>query len=246
MRILITNDDGISGTGLIELAKNLSTHHEVWVIAPDKNRSAISHAITMTDPLGIVKIKEKWFSCSGVPVDCVVSGLKAILPITPDVVISGINKGANIGTDVLFSGTCSAARQAALYGIPGIALSLEGNEKGRWNYKPLAEFVKKNIDALVSLCDRDIFLNVNAKSAESYKGWRITSLSRRSYGDTVEKYTAPDGRFYAFFKGGQIATDGEPDSDYIAVEDGLISISRVYAQPVIADDKKGMDLVLDL
>ena len=69
MRILITNDDGISGTGLIELAKNLSTHHEVWVIAPDKNRSAISHAITMTDPLGIVKIKEKWFSCSGVPVD---------------------------------------------------------------------------------------------------------------------------------------------------------------------------------
>lgn len=247
MRLLITNDDGIDAPGLIELVRVLSNNHEVWVVAPDRNRSAISNAISMSDPLQIIKQKERWYTCSGVPVDCVISGIKTILPQPPDAVLSGINKGANLGTDVVYSGTCGAARQAIISGFPGIALSLENfHSRGGWNYKPLADFVQKNLEDLVSLCTPDVFVNINAASANSYSGWRVTRLSRRIYNNTIQTFTAPDGSSYTFFKGGNVVSQGGPDSDYGAVNEGLISIGRIHAQPTDADDMKEKGLKLSL
>ncbi|MBO5123559.1 MAG: 5'/3'-nucleotidase SurE [Spirochaetaceae bacterium] len=247
MRLLITNDDGIEGAGLIELARSLSVDHEVWVVAPDKNRSAISNAITMNDPLKICKKKERWYTCSGAPVDCVVSGLRCILPAPPDAVLSGINKGANLGTDVVYSGTCAGARQATISGFPGIALSIEKyQEKGRWNFKPLADFVAKNLPSLITLCGPDVFVNINAPSADSYLGWRMTRLSRRTYHNTINTFRAPDGSTYTFFKGGYVSTEGDSDCDFAAVSQGLISISRIHAQPRDADDMKEKGLKLSL
>ncbi len=233
MRFLLTNDDGIDGEGMHLLADMLQKKHEVWIVAPDKNRSAVSHGITMTVPLRLSRRGERCFTCSGVPVDCVINGLKAVLPSAPDAVISGINRGANIGTDVLYSGTCAAARQAALYGIPGIAFSIE-SEDGVWRYGALADFARKNIEKLVSLCEPDVFLNINALSADSYAGYQMTRLSRREYGDSVRLYHAPDGHSYSFFEGGQIATAGGSGFDFDAVRDGYISVSRVRAQPADA------------
>lgn len=247
MRLLITNDDGIEAPGLVELARSLSVDHDVWVVAPDKNRSAISNAISMADPLKIVKKRERWYSCSGVPVDCVVNGLRTILPAPPDAILSGINKGANLGTDVIYSGTCGAARQAIISGFPGIALSIENFKgRGRWNFKPLADFVRKNLGSLVRLCDINTFVNINAPSADSYSGWRMTKLSRRFYNNAIETFTAPDGSYYTFFKGGTVSTEGDSNSDFITVNEGLISIGRIHAQPQDADDMKEKGLKLSL
>ena len=247
MRLLITNDDGIDAPGLAELARSLSAVHEVWVVAPDKNRSAISNAISMADPLKITKKKERWYACSGVPVDCVINGLRTILPSPPDAILSGINKGANLGTDVIYSGTCGAARQAIISGYPGIALSIENfNSRSKWNFKPLAEFVQKNLPELIALCSPDVFVNINAPSADSYAGWRITRLSKRTYNNFIDTFTAPDGSSYTFFQGGKVSTEGGDDCDFAAVSQGLISIGRIHAQPTDADDmkEKGLKLIL--
>jgi 5'-nucleotidase len=233
MRILLTNDDGIDGEGLLVLECFLSAFHEVWVIAPDTNRSAVSHGITMTTPLRFQKTAERKYACSGVPVDCVVSGLRGVLPDLPDVVISGINCGANIGTDLLFSGTAAAARQASLYGIPGIALSIE-SLNGTWHYEALAAFARDNLDQLMKLCDRDIFVNVNAVSAQSYSGCRLTGLSRRGYNDHIELFTGPDGHSYSVFKGGTICTESSEDDDFATVKKGFVSVTRVHSQPFAA------------
>ena len=247
MRLLITNDDGIDAPGIITLAQTLATEHEVWVVAPDKNRSAISSAISMDVSLQIIKKRDRWYSCSGVPVDCVISGLRTILPAPPDAILSGINKGANLGTDVVYSGTCAAARQAIISGYPGIALSIENFQtRNKWNFKPLAEFVRKNLRELVSLCSPEVFVNINALSADSYAGWRLTRLSKRRYNNSIDTFTAPDGSFYTFFQGGKVSTEGGSDSDFSAVNQGLISIGRIHAQPTDADDmkEKGLKLIL--
>lgn len=231
MKILLTNDDGIHAEGLLALVKYLEKKHEVWVVAPDRNRSGVSHGITMAEPLKLCQLAENRFSCSGVPADCTFTAINGILNEYPDVVISGINKGPNLGTDIIFSGTAAAARQASFYGIPGIAVSLASFEEPL-NYSALADFVSKNIEKLVTLCEKDIFLNINAASLDSYKGYKLTSLSKRSYQDKVSLYNAPDGKFYSFFLGGGVESLGDENSDEKATSEGYISITRVLSQPI--------------
>ena len=231
MKILLTNDDGIHAEGLLALVKYLEKKHEVWVVAPDRNRSGVSHGITMVEPLKLCQLAENRFSCSGVPADCTFTAINGILNEYPDVVISGINKGPNLGTDIIFSGTAAAARQASFYGIPGIAVSLASFEEPL-DYSALADFVSKNIEKLVTLCEKDIFLNINAASLDSYKGYKLTSLSKRSYQDKVSLYNAPDGKFYSFFLGGGVESLGDENSDEKATSEGYISITRVLSQPI--------------
>ncbi len=245
MNLLLTNDDGIQGQGLKILTEHLSKKHKVYVLAPDRNRSAISSSITMSAPLKIAKITDNIFTCSGVPVDCVVTALRSeLFPVKFDAVVSGINIGENIGTDIVYSGTAAAARQAVLYGYPGIAVSVKSvNDK--WKFDSVADFVLKNLDKLISLTEpqlvnehywkkNSIFVNVNAISADSYKGVKLTSLSTRDYGDSVSLIKAPDNSMYSFFCGGNIQTKGMVENDYATVDDGFISVSRVFAQPIAA------------
>src|SRR5574344_374949 len=147
MKLLLTNDDGYDADGIQTLAACLSRDNDVYVIAPDRNRSAVSNGITwMKEPLKFVRHSENVYSCSGLPADCVIAGLSGeLLPFMPDAVISGINKGANIGTDIIYSGTAAAARQAVLYGIPGIALSIESSDDV-WKYRALARFAADNLE----------------------------------------------------------------------------------------------------
>lgn len=253
LRILLTNDDGYTGEGLLELKRILEKKHEVWVVAPDKNRSAISHGITMYEPLCIKQIDTNFFTCSGVPVDCFMNAVRGIMPYAPDVVISGINKGANLGTDLVYSGTVAAARQAALVGMKGIAVSLTGgNYDGKspdglppsngWQFTALADFVSNNLSNLCKMCADDIFVNINAKSSTKYKGTCLTVLSKRDYNDSMELYETPTGQKYSFFVGGDVTSTGPKNCDFYAVEDGYIAISRVYAQPICADIQDYNDL----
>lgn len=241
MKILVTNDDGRTSEGLQILASVLRTKHEVWIVAPSTDRSGVSHGITMYDPLRFRSEGDKEFSCSGLPVDCSITGSQGIMPSLPDLVVSGINRGANIGTDIIYSGTAAAARQASFVGIPGIALSMV-SKTDEYLWKPLAIFLLENLEILLSLCKKDVFVNINAPSARSFKGARITDISRRNYRDSIIMHDAPDGCKYSFFQGGQIQTTGGENSDYQVVEDGYVSISRVQSQPVNAPLESERDL----
>lgn len=235
MKILVTNDDGLDAEGIHVLASVLGTRHEVWVVAPSINRSGVSHGLTMTEPLRFKVMGEREFSCSGLPVDCAITGSQGIMPVLPDVVVSGINRGANLGTDIVYSGTAAAARQASINGIPGIAVSLVSQD-GPWYWEPLARFVLENLEPLISLCRKDVFVNINAPSITAYSGARMTGISRRDYRDSIIMHDGPDGCKYSFFQGGNIRTEGDGNSDWDAVEAGCVSICRVYAQPVNPDD----------
>lgn len=235
MRFLLTNDDGIDGEGLKALRKAFC-EHELWIIAPDRNRSAVSNGITMNLPLSINKIDERVYSCTGLPVDCAVVGIKSLVKGKIDAVLSGINKGANIGTDIIYSGTAAAARQATLYGVPGIAFSLE-SFTDEWNYKPLADFAVKNIEKLIDIQQKDCFVNVNAYNNKSYKGAKLTYPSVRDYQDGIHVYTAPNGGLYSFFLGGQVKTLEKAESDENAAKDGYVAVSIIHSQPISAENE---------
>ncbi|HNY16203.1 MAG TPA: 5'/3'-nucleotidase SurE [Treponemataceae bacterium] len=233
MRILVTNDDGYASEGIQALASALRTRHEVWVVAPAANRSGVSHGLTMEDPLRFRVEGERDFTCSGLPVDCAITGSQGIMPCLPDLVISGINRGANLGTDIVYSGTAAAARQASIDGIPGVAVSLV-SKTDEYLWEPLARFVLENLESLASLSERDVFVNVNAPSQPRYRGVKLTGISRRVYRDSIIMHDGPDGCKYSFFRGGTIRTDGDGSTDWDAVEAGFVSVTRVLALPVAA------------
>ncbi|MCD1654843.1 5'/3'-nucleotidase SurE [Treponema zuelzerae] len=238
MNILVTNDDGLSSEGLQVLASALSRDHDVWIVAPSMNRSGVSHGITMDEPLRFKQSGPKEFSCTGLPVDCSITGSQGIMPCIPDAIVSGINRGANLGTDIVYSGTAAAARQASFAGIPGIAVSLV-SKTDEYLWQPLAGFIRDNLSALLSLCARDVFVNVNAPSISEYAGVRMTGVSRRDYRDSILMHDGPDGCKYSFFRGGDIQTDGDEKSDFEAVESGCVSISRIASQPFALEPDAG-------
>src|SRR5215468_8507778 len=124
MRILVTNDDGIHSPGLTALSKALSRLCEVWVVAPDRERTAVAHAVTLHKPLRVQQRGTRSYAINGTPVDCVNLAVLKIMPTPPDLLVSGINKGVNLGDDVLYSGTVSAAMEGTILGVPSLAVSL--------------------------------------------------------------------------------------------------------------------------
>ncbi len=229
MRILITNDDGIKSPGLKAL-KDAFAEHEVWVVAPDKEQSGQSHSITFRKPVCFEPHGEREFACDGSPADCVMYSSLGAIPVKPDIVVSGINLGANLGTDLIFSGTAAAARQAALMGIPGIAVSVDTFFEPFY-FKGLADFVAGNLELITKLWHPDHFININGPNQSTpYSGVKVTSPSRRNYRDSLMRFDAPRGGSYFFLKGDLDKTT-EPGTDADAVANGYISISPVFLHP---------------
>src|SRR3989339_1996642 len=171
MRILVTNDDGIDAEGLDILVTYLKaasersgSRHEITVIAPEGERSGVSHAMTLRHPTKVKKLSESTYTCSGTPADCVIVARLGIMEGRPDLVISGINRGPNLGTDIIYSGTCGAARQAALVGIPAMAVSCAQYAQPL-DYRACAAFVANNLDRLVAAWKADSFININGPSS---------------------------------------------------------------------------------
>lgn len=231
MNILITNDDGIDSPGLRTLAEALEKDHNVDIIAPDGERSGMSHYLTMKDAIRCRRVNGTGYVISGSPADCVLLGVLGVLERRPDVVLSGINIGANLGTDVVYSGTAAAARQAAFMKIPGIALSLT-NPTPPYNFTPLISFVVQHLDTLIELWDSDHFININAPNTQkSELPVALTRLSRRVYQDRILDYTAPGGDTYYFLDGVPLQTGEVDGTDWAAVEAGNISLSPVTIHP---------------
>lgn len=245
MIILLTNDDGYSSDGIKALATALRGKHDVWTLAPDSERSGMSHAMSLRHPLKIRKLADREYSCSGTPADCVMLAGHGALPVMPDVVISGINRGPNLGTDLIYSGTAAAARQASLNGIPGIAVSL-ATYVAPFNYTALARLVADRLDYFISLWAPDVFININAPNApdDHRYGLMDASPSRRIYKDTIKFFDGPDGYSYCFFMDGSVDTHQEAGSDEDVVGRGLASVTRVLVYPCRAEGDIGKPEVL--
>ena len=234
MNILITNDDGIMSPGIIELADRLSERHNVLVVAPDVERSATGHAITIRTPLWAKEVKVGnrmiGYAINGTPADCVKLGLLAISEIKRDLVISGINKGQNMGIDVLYSGTVSGAVEGAVMDTPSIAVS-----SSDWSnpiYSTAADFMLEFLETFdVKKMPPFTALNINVPSVEreDLKGWRITRQSRRRYKDYFEKRKDPYGNNYYWIFGEVVEDECSLDSDFCAVKENYVSVTPLHA-----------------
>jgi 5'-nucleotidase len=230
VKILLTNDDGVHAPGLAALVKSVSELAEVVVVAPDREQSAVSHALTLHHPLRAAKISDNIFAVEGTPTDCVNLGIHSLLSFRPDLVISGINRGANICDDVTYSGTVAAALEATLMGIPAIAVSLAVNGGGE-NYQSAAAFAARLAGIVVEKgLPPDTFLNVNVPDLpdEHLLPPLITSQGKRSYEGTIIGNVDPRGRDYYWIGTTDQSFRDIPGSDYHAVSRGHISISPLH------------------
>jgi 5'-nucleotidase len=238
MRILLTNDDGVSSPGLTLLAAALrNCGNRVIVFAPDTGRSGSSHAITFLNaPVKIAKIEEDTWSCSGTPADCLVVALRGGLPNPePDLILSGINHGANLGTDIVFSGTAAAARQGSFYGIPSIALSLvEGD--GDWHWGPAISFIINNLEKMKSYWKAGTFVNVNFPNIIQGPSALVPAFPAiRYYDDWIDILECADNSVYGYPKKISIEAKVEKGSDWYEVLQNNASLSVIFSQPVQAD-----------
>ncbi len=241
MRILLTNDDGIDCEGLRCLlqAFQKTGRHEICVIAPDSNRSGVSHSVTLGGPIRLAQRGPNAWACSGTPADCAIVASFGAVPFTPELVVSGINVGPNIGTDLVFSGTAAAARQATLHGLPAVAVSL-ASHRGPFGWEDAATFTAEHVEEFAALWHPDAFVNVNIPNGVPSGDLRMqqTFPSRRRYGDGLAVFHAPDGNTYCFLESGEIDTDRETGSDMDAVSKGFVSVGPVFIHPVALRDLK--------
>ena len=240
MRILVTNDDGINAPGLITLeriaAEIAGDAGEVWTVAPAFEQSGVGHCISYTKPMMIAQLGERRFAAEGSPADCVLAGLCDILPERPDLVLSGINRGNNAAENTLYSGTIGAAIEAALQGLPAIALSqfygpgnVDLDDPFAAAANTGAALIRNLLDnAIWDDADYRLFYNVNFPPVpgDKVKGTRVVSQGfRRETFFGVEPRLSPSGRKYLWIKGGPQHLPTGPDTDVTANLDGYISVT---------------------
>jgi len=233
MNILITNDDGINSEGILALYESVKGLGSVTIVAPDTERSAVGHAITLSDPLRVKAINRngKFFgyATTGTPADCVKLAIRAILKERPDIVISGINLGPNTGYSVLYSGTVSGATEGAILGIPSFAISLATFENP--DYTVASEFARKLVKMIMDNggLPNATLLNVNipAVDKENIKGIKIVKQSKIAIEERFDKREDPRKRTYYWLTGEVIKSDGDADADIEAVRSNYISVTPI-------------------
>lgn len=237
-RILVSNDDGWQSPGIHALADALATFADVWVVAPERERSAVSHALSLHKPLRLRETAHQRFWCSGSPADSVYIAMHHVLPGPPDLVVSGINRGANLGDDVFYSGTVAAAREAALMGIPAIAVSQVTASGVTVDYAVAAQAavtVARRALAVAGTADAiptRTLLNINAPAgARPDAPLVLTIPGRRNYGREVQKSLDPRGQAYYWIGGPELGFDPLEGSDCDAVAAGQIAITPVSLDP---------------
>ncbi|HEX3032314.1 MAG TPA: 5'/3'-nucleotidase SurE [Bacillota bacterium] len=231
--ILITNDDGIQAQGIRALTDALQGLGRLSVVAPDREKSAAGHSITVHAPIKLEQVEysgadEAW-SIDGTPSDCVKLGIQTLMDKTPDLVVSGINFGPNLGTDVLYSGTVSAAIEGIINGVPAIAFSLNTHQEPDFTYAK--KFIRKLVGRLFTQgLSQETLLNVNIPNLpqEEIKGVTIAKLGIRQYDNVFEHRKDPRGRSY-YWLGGQLATvENDDDSDVVAIGRGEVTVTPIH------------------
>ena len=236
-QVLLSNDDGIAAYGLRALKNQLEATYDVWVVAPDRERSATSHAISLHKPLRIQKLGEREFSVDGTPTDCVYMGLHHLLPEAPSLVLSGINHGPNLGNDVLYSGTVSAAMEGAMFGYPAIATSLclpeqrQGLTLDIHSFATAAACVADLAHAvLAQRLPPGVVLNVNIpfKKREELVGFKLCRLGYTDWADAVSVRNDPRGKPYFWIGGERTGHDDIADSDNNNIAQDFVTLTPIH------------------
>ncbi len=231
MRILVTNDDGIQSEGILSLARALEDVGEVWVVAPDREQSAVSHALSMGRRLRSKKVAglgPRYFAVNGTPTDCVLLGVRRIMPERPNLIASGINKGENLGDDITYSGTVSAAIEATILGVPSFAISL--TTRRNFDFTQAASFaVRLSRHILDKGLPRHTFLNVNVPCQSGKPcSYKITRMGKRVYGDSVQEKRDRQGKKFYVIGGNDPGYLKTKDSDFEAIARNYISITPLH------------------
>jgi 5'-nucleotidase len=226
MKILVTNDDGVFSEGLRTLAKTMQALGEVYVVAPDRERSAAAHSLTLHRPLRVEEIEPRVFAVDGTPVDCVTLAVYGILKGHPDLVISGINNGPNLGEDLVYSGTVSAAFEATFLRIPAFAISLASRKD--FKFQVAANFALKVAAHIMELgLPKETFLNINVPNVEEHeiRSYKITRQGKRVFKDAVVEKVDPRGKKYYWLGGPDQGFEEIEGTDFHAIANQHISIT---------------------
>ena len=237
MKILVSNDDGILSNGIRALIEALSLRHEVYVVAPDRERSAAGHSLTLHTPLRVEEVDPKYgakkcWMTTGTPTDCMKLAINAILTEDekPDFVISGINHGPNLGADILYSGTVSCAMEGAMMGYPSIATSLASLRNEYEDFRFASEFIAQFLDRIekYKIPPKTILnINIPGLEREDIAGIAITELGNRIITDKYEKRIDPRGKVYYWAAGELINESENASTDIAAIRNNKISITPV-------------------
>ena len=234
--ILLTNDDGIHADGLAQLAESLAPLGDTVIVAPDQERSAASHALTLDNPLRIREMGVSRYAIDGTPADCVYLGALQVMEHKPDLIVSGINHGSNIGDDVTYSGTIAAAIEGTILGIPSIAISQQAKKdvprelgSGRFDFTAAGAIARRLAEWVFETgIPSDILLNVNVPAGK-INGLRFTRQGKRTYDEVVHEGTDPRGsKYYWIGSGMRDHFDQAIDTDYTAVRDGYVSVCPLH------------------
>jgi 5'-nucleotidase len=249
--ILVTNDDGVHSPGLLSLFNAMKEIGDAYVIAPDRERSAVSHALTLHRPLKAEKLREHVFSLNGTPTDCVAVGVHKMLPERPVFIVSGINKGANLGDDITYSGTVSAAIESTIMGIPAFAVSLAvSNKPSLPLHFETAATIAGEIGQyiLTNSLPYDTLLNVNVPDIKpaTIKGIKFTRQGKRIYDGSIQETFDPHGEKHYWIGGGKPYWEHAEDTDIQAVHDSYISITPLHLDMTNYDALKSLQERLKL
>lgn len=232
MKILLTNDDGIYSKGIYAAYTELSKIGDVIVVAPIMEQSAVGHSITISNPLRIYEVtrKDRFFGygVQGTPADCVKLAFYDILTTKPDIVVSGINHGANLASNVIYSGTVSAATEAALQGAKAFAISLASVAYD--DFSVAAHYAKEFAELFYNMdINNNVVFNINVPplKKEEIKGWRYTIQGKSKYLDTFEKRVDPRGNTYFWLTGERINIEYGEDCDDFWVSQGYVSVTPI-------------------
>ncbi|MHB1651256.1 MAG: 5'/3'-nucleotidase SurE [Desulfitobacteriaceae bacterium] len=232
MQILLTNDDGFFAPGLQMLYSVLSdlAEHTISIVAPDTQRSASGHAITLFEPLFVLEQdlsgQGKGYTVRGTPSDCVKLAIQGQIVTKPDLVISGINQGPNLGTDVFYSGTVSAAMEGVLGGVPAIAASLASFDFK--DFRPAAEWLVDFLDGL-GTWHHEGLININFPGlpSKAWRGSRVSRLGKAVYENVFESRIDPHGRRY-FWQGGTPLSEMDQDTDLEGIRLGYVTLTPMH------------------
>ncbi|MBW2039090.1 MAG: 5'/3'-nucleotidase SurE [Deltaproteobacteria bacterium] len=226
MKILVTNDDGVFSEGLRILAQKMEVLGEVYIVAPDRERSAVAHSLTLHRPLRVEEVSPRVYAVDGTPVDCVNLAVYGILRAHPDLVVSGINQGPNLGEDVVYSGTVSAAFEATFLGIPAFAISLASRKD--FKYQVAANFALKVARYIIQVgLPKETFLNINVPNVEEddIHSYKITRQGKRVFGDAVVGKVDPRGKKYYWIGGEEQGFQEIEGTDFHAIANHYISVT---------------------